>query len=164
MKRHSHIDNLHLDSEPVSAGDDGELLSSIFCTECGSVNSRSAVTCAKCGSLLAEQGTDLRARLARIKRHAQNDAAQPSSEMPEWLAMPRRLVTPQKRDEPLDPDQQRRLERIAEYARHGEQNSTASSLNTLGVLLIIVCYCVVMPLHEILFGKPDPAPPPTPRE
>jgi hypothetical protein len=67
--------------KPVQFGDDGELLSGVFCVKCGTLNPHEVQFCQKCGDILAEQGPDLPKRLARIRRHAsqtRTDAPSPS--------------------------------------------------------------------------------------
>jgi len=56
--------------KPIQFGDDGELLSGVFCVKCGTLNPCDADRCQKCGDVLTEQGPDLSKRLARIRRHA----------------------------------------------------------------------------------------------
>ena len=143
MKSAAQIDHLSSHTDPVSIGDDGELLSNVFCTQCGSVNPVGTVTCITCGSILAEQGSDVRARLARIRRLANNNPTHPISELLEGSALPRRMPIVQKRDVPLNPEHQRRLEHIAEIARRSEQRTYDSSFGFGGWAFLILCYGIL---------------------
>jgi dipeptidyl aminopeptidase/acylaminoacyl peptidase len=62
--------NTRADLDKIRISSDGELLSGVFCVECGTLNPNGTKFCPTCGDLLADQGPDLRARLNRIRRYA----------------------------------------------------------------------------------------------
>src|SRR5258708_5926684 len=62
--------SLQSELDPMSFGSDGELVSGKFCAYCGNRNSDSDHYCRYCAEYIADQGPDLRSRLARISRRA----------------------------------------------------------------------------------------------
>jgi hypothetical protein len=57
-----------IEQKSVHVGLDGELLAGKFCAYCGDLNDEDAENCEHCGEYIADQGPDLRSRLARISR------------------------------------------------------------------------------------------------
>jgi Tol biopolymer transport system component len=79
--------NTRADLDNIRISSDGELLSGVFCVECGTLSPSETRFCPKCGDLLADQGPDLRARLNRIQRYA-SGAPPVTNTPPAWHRLP----------------------------------------------------------------------------
>jgi Tol biopolymer transport system component len=79
--------NARADLDNVRISSDGELLSGVFCVECGTLSPSETRFCPKFGDLLADQGPDLRARLNRIQRYA-SGAPPVTNTPPAWHRLP----------------------------------------------------------------------------
>jgi hypothetical protein len=131
--------------EPDVTGDDGELIAIIFCLRCGTMNHAAVATCSKCGDLLAEQGPDLRSRLARIRRYAGGERIESSGTFPiGWHSASRKYPAPIRAD---SVDHQLLLERISSYA-HRPRSTPASADGAVEMFVVSVFYASVFPLIQ----------------
>jgi hypothetical protein len=148
MDRFVKKDIMNFASDEIDVtGDDGELLAIIFCLRCGAMNHAAAASCSRCGDLLAEQGPDLRSRLARIRRYAGGERIAYAPGFP----LNQRSVS-RKSTAPIGAggvDHQLLLQRISSYA-HRPSSEPPSSNSAVEMVMVSVFYASVFPLLQFL--------------
>ncbi len=163
MSKPNRSDDVKIERRFEISDAESELSSGICCNECGTLNPSGTLICIRCGDSLAEQGSDLRARLERISRRA--SSGKKLTYVPRSLLQVETPVVMEPDYVPMRQgiDQQQCLERIRLRTGHvGEGKPVAISFNIFELLGVSLFYVVVFPLvsfTKALLGRDNRQPP-----